>query len=63
MTNRILIPAGRRDGRSFDNEQEFLNAMDAGNQVFTERNGVYFEVVADGSGVRYEAQSDRPTGI
>lgn len=60
---KVLIPAGRRNGRTFDNEQEFLNAMDAGNEVFTHRNGVYFAIEADGDGVRYVALPDKPEGI
>lgn len=59
----VLIPAGRRNGRTFDNEQEFLNALDAGNRVFTERNRIYFEVLADGQGVRYVAQESKPEGL
>lgn len=63
MTNQVLIPAGRRNGRTFDNEVEFINALDAGQQVFTTRNGVYFEVTADGDGVRYTALVTKPEGI
>ena len=60
---RVFIPAGRRSGRTFDNEREFINAMDLGNQVFTHRNGVYFEVTANGDGVQYAALPEKPDGI
>lgn len=63
LSERVLIPAGRRTGRTFDNAKEFLNALDAGSQVFTMRNGVYFEVTADGDGVRYSALTAKPDGI
>lgn len=63
MTDRILIQAGRRNGRTFDNEREFINALDSGKQVFTTRNGVYFEVTADGDGVRYTALTEKPAGV
>ena len=63
MSDRVLIQAGRRDGRTFDNWREFLNQLDAGKQVFTHRNGVYFEVTADGDGVKYTALTERPAGL
>lgn len=63
MTDRILIAAGRRTGRTFDNEREFINALDAGKQVFTTRNNVYFEVTGDAGGVRYTALVGKPEGI
>jgi len=63
MSDRILIQAGRRNGRTFDNEREFINALDAGNEVFTTRNGIYFSVTADGDGVRYVALTEKPQGI
>lgn len=63
VSERILIHAGRRTGRTFDNEREFLNALDAGKQVFTTRNGVYFEVTADTQGVRYTALAEKPQGV
>lgn len=63
MNDRILISAGRRNGRTFDNAVEFINALAAGQQVFTARNGVYFEVTADGEGVRYTALVAKPEGI
>jgi len=59
----VIIPAGRRSGRTFDNESEFLGALDAGDRVFTERNGVYFEVIADSSGVRYVAHESKPDDL
>lgn len=60
---RVFIPAGQRNGRTFDNEGEFLSAINDGKAVFTERNGVYFEVTRDGPGVRYSALTERPEGI
>lgn len=63
MSDKVLIPAGRREGRTFDNEREFLDAMDAGKQVFTTRNGIYFEVTAAEGGVRYVALTAKPEGI
>lgn len=63
MTDKVLIQAGRRNGRTFDNQREFLNALDSGKQVFTHRNGVYFEVTADGEGVRYTALPSKPEGV
>lgn len=63
MTDRVFIQAGQRNGRTFDNEGEFLAALDEERAVFTERNGVYFEVVRDGEGVRYIAMETKPEGL
>lgn len=63
MGERILIAAGQRNGRTFDNEGDFLAALDAGGEVFTTRNGVYFSVTKDGEGVRYTALTERPEGV
>lgn len=63
MTERILIQAGMRNGRTFDNEAEFRSALAEGKEVFTHRNGVYFQVTADGDGVRYAAQTSKPEGV
>lgn len=59
----ILIHAGRRNGRTFDNESEFVAALNDGKQVFTERRGIYFEVIAAEDGVTYRALTEKPEGI
>lgn len=63
VTERILIPAGQRNGRTFDNEGDFLAALADGKEVFTTRNQVFFSVTKDGEGVRYTALAERPEGI
>ncbi len=57
---KITIPAGRRNGRTFDNQAEFINALDAGDQVFTVYNRVHFEVVREGGGIRFVALPEAP---
>lgn len=63
MSEKVLIRAGARTGRTFDNESEFVTALNDGKQVFTERNGVYFEVEAQDAGVRYVALMAKPEGV
>ena len=60
---KILIQSGARAGRTFNNEADFIVALTGGKQVFTARNGIYFEVLRDGEGVRYVALTEKPEGI
>ncbi len=61
---KVLIEPGRRSGRSLQNEPKFRQALEAGQEVFTKLNGVFFAVDFDEEGnAIYSALAMRPVGI
>lgn len=65
MTETVLIPAGKRTGRTFTNERALRRKLDEGDfRVITEYNRVYFDVLAEGDeGVRYVALTEKPADL
>lgn len=64
MSERVVIDGGRRQGRNLSNEPAFRSAVEAGKDVFTKRNGVWFAVsVGDDDQIVYTALLTRPEGV
>lgn len=59
----ILIDGGKRTGSGLQAEPLFRAKIGEGYQVFTQRNGVFFQIGLDGDRVVYKAMPKRPEGV
>lgn len=60
---RVLIEGGRRQGRTLQHEPKFRQALAEGKRVFTQRNGVWFEITLADDAITYTALTGRPEGV
>lgn len=67
MSEPVMIPHQRRQGRTLAAESAFRKALDEGKRVFTggpSLNGVYFEVsLGEDGAIVYTALERRPEGV
>jgi hypothetical protein len=62
---KVLIGGGPKLGPAqLQAEADFRAALARGDEVFTERRGVFFRVqLGEGDAISYEAMASRPEGV